>query len=193
MEGNVDWPKVVFQQSMDDLLFILDTMFAKSITPHVSTNTQQQMTFHLITYHTSCFNKYTTADDISPYHISQLLFQQIHNSRWHFTLSHITKAKYSRWLHWKVCSVFRSSRNSTFLSFTRSFHVHISAFLFSWFIIFNATFNNISVISWQSVLLVEETGVPGENHWLVASHWQTLSHNVLSSTPRHKRGSNSQL
>ena len=29
---------------------------------------------------------------------------------------------------------------------------------------FNATFNNISVISWQSVLLVEETGVPGEKH-----------------------------
>jgi len=25
---------------------------------------------------------------------------------------------------------------------------------------FNASFNNISVISWQSVLLVEETGVP---------------------------------
>jgi hypothetical protein len=29
---------------------------------------------------------------------------------------------------------------------------------------FNTTFNNISVISWGSVLLVEETGVPGENH-----------------------------
>ena len=27
----------------------------------------------------------------------------------------------------------------------------------------NATFNNISVISWRSVLLVEETGVPVEN------------------------------
>jgi hypothetical protein len=27
-------------------------------------------------------------------------------------------------------------------------------------IVFNATFNNISVISWRSVLLVEETGVP---------------------------------
>jgi hypothetical protein len=40
---------------------------------------------------------------------------------------------------------------------------------------FKATFNNISVISWQSVLLVEETGVAGENHWHVASHWQTLS------------------
>ena len=30
----------------------------------------------------------------------------------------------------------------------------------------NATFYNISVISWQSVLLVEETRVPGENHHL---------------------------
>jgi hypothetical protein len=29
--------------------------------------------------------------------------------------------------------------------------------------VFNTTFNNISVISWLSVLLVEETGVPGEN------------------------------
>jgi hypothetical protein len=30
--------------------------------------------------------------------------------------------------------------------------------------------NNISVISWRSVLLVEETGVSGENHRPVASH-----------------------
>ena len=30
--------------------------------------------------------------------------------------------------------------------------------------VLNATFNNISVISWRSVLLVEETGVQGENH-----------------------------
>ena len=44
---------------------------------------------------------------------------------------------------------------------------------------FNATFNNISVISWRSVLLVEETERPGENHRPVASHWQTLSHNVV--------------
>jgi hypothetical protein len=29
---------------------------------------------------------------------------------------------------------------------------------------FNATFNNISVISWRSLLLMDETGVPGENH-----------------------------
>jgi len=44
--------------------------------------------------------------------------------------------------------------------------------------IFNATFNNISTISRREVLLVEETGGSGENHWPVASHWQTLSHNV---------------
>jgi hypothetical protein len=50
--------------------------------------------------------------------------------------------------------------------------------------VFNATFNNISVISWWSVLLVEETGVFWENHRPVASHWQTLSHNVVSGTPR---------
>jgi hypothetical protein len=36
--------------------------------------------------------------------------------------------------------------------------------------VFNATFNNISAISLQSVLLVEETGVPSENHRPVASH-----------------------
>jgi hypothetical protein len=58
--------------------------------------------------------------------------------------------------------------------------------------VFNATFNNISVISWQSVLLVQETRVPGENHRPVACHWQTLSHNVVLSTPCHRRNSNSQ-
>ena len=32
------------------------------------------------------------------------------------------------------------------------------------FMVLNATFNNISVISWRSVLLVEEIRVPRENH-----------------------------
>jgi hypothetical protein len=36
--------------------------------------------------------------------------------------------------------------------------------------LFNATFNNISVISWWSALLLDETGVPGENHRPAASH-----------------------
>ena len=35
---------------------------------------------------------------------------------------------------------------------------------FTRFMMYNATLNNISVISRRSVLLVEETGVPGENH-----------------------------
>ena len=48
------------------------------------------------------------------------------------------------------------------------------------FMVFNATFNNISVISWQSVLLVEETG---ENHRPVISKWQTLSYNVVLLIP----------
>jgi hypothetical protein len=37
--------------------------------------------------------------------------------------------------------------------------------------VFNATFNNTSVIWWQSVLLVEETEVPEENHRPVAIQW----------------------
>jgi hypothetical protein len=44
---------------------------------------------------------------------------------------------------------------------------------------FNATLNNISVISCRPVFLVEETGVPVENYWPVANHWQTLSDNVV--------------
>ena len=40
---------------------------------------------------------------------------------------------------------------------------------------------------------MEETGVTGENHRPVASHWQTFSHNVLLSTPPHELGSNSTL
>ena len=59
--------------------------------------------------------------------------------------------------------------------------------------VFNATLNNISVISRSSVLLVEETGGPGENHRPIASHGQTLSQNVVSSTSLHERGLKSQL
>jgi hypothetical protein len=53
--------------------------------------------------------------------------------------------------------------------------------------VFYTTFNNISVISLRSVLLVEETesGLPGENHWPVASHWQTLSHNNVSGQDQY--------
>ena len=52
--------------------------------------------------------------------------------------------------------------------------------------VFSAPFNTISVISWRSDLLVEEMGKPGENHCLAVNYWQTLSHNVVSSTPHHE-------
>jgi len=56
----------------------------------------------------------------------------------------------------------------------------------------NATLNNISVISWMSVLLVGKTVVPGETQRSVASHRHNISHYGVSSTPRHERYSNSQ-
>jgi hypothetical protein len=43
-------------------------------------------------------------------------------------------------------------------------HIHNSRTYSVRVMVFNATFNNISVILWRSVLLVEETRVPGENH-----------------------------
>ena len=41
---------------------------------------------------------------------------------------------------------------------------------------FSIVINNISVILWLSLLLVEETE---EDHRSVASHWQTLLHNIV--------------
>jgi hypothetical protein len=63
--------------------------------------------------------------------------------------------------------------------------MHQNSLLFVLLMVFNATFNNIAAILWRSVLLVEETWGLGENHRPVGSHWQILSHNVVSSTPRH--------
>jgi hypothetical protein len=55
--------------------------------------------------------------------------------------------------------------------------------------VFYATFNNISVISRRSVLLMGKTRVPRENHRPAASHWQILSHIVVSNIPRDERDS----
>jgi hypothetical protein len=43
------------------------------------------------------------------------------------------------------------------------------------FFVLNAIISNISAISWRPVLVVEEAGVPGENHRPWSSNWQTLS------------------
>ena len=50
--------------------------------------------------------------------------------------------------------------------------------------VFNATFNNIPVISWQAVLLVEETRVPWEND----RPDTTSPHNVVSSRTHNISG-----
>jgi hypothetical protein len=47
-----------------------------------------------------------------------------------------------------------------------------SSILFVCLMVLNATFNNILAMSWRSVLLVEETGGPGENHRPVANYGQ---------------------
>ena len=57
--------------------------------------------------------------------------------------------------------------------------VCLFACLFVCLMVLSATFNNISIISWRSVLLAEETEGPGETHRPVASHWQIVSHNVV--------------
>jgi hypothetical protein len=49
--------------------------------------------------------------------------------------------------------------------------------------VLNATFNNISVISWRSVLLVEETGVPGEkqlDYLYIDNEYYYLSTNIFN-------------
>jgi hypothetical protein len=83
-------------------------------------------------------------------------------------------------VHWVVFRLMMWTNLQTLLLVGKNWRQDV--FLINW-LVFNATFNNISVISWQSVLLVEETGVPGENYRPVTSHWQILSHNVVSSTP----------
>jgi hypothetical protein len=67
-------------------------------------------------------------------------------------------------------------RNNKSMIFVRG-----QMYLFVCLMVFNATFNNISVISWRSVLLVDENGVPGENHRLsqvTDKHFHITLHQV---------------
>ena len=56
-------------------------------------------------------------------------------------------------------------------------YVYDLIIMIDWFMVFNAVFKNISVLSWQLVLLVEETG---ENHQPAVSHLQ-IDHILLHS------------
>ena len=65
---------------------------------------------------------------------------------------------------WRLTSTPKKKQmtNKNFSSVTDSQDIILSLVWFREFMPFNATFNNISVISLRLVLLVEETGLPGE-------------------------------
>ena len=65
---------------------------------------------------------------------------------------------------------------SIILAISKQFKYNVYMLYISWlvcFIVFNVAFNDILAISWRYILLVEETGGPGENQRPAASHWQT--------------------
>jgi hypothetical protein len=68
------------------------------------------------------------------------------------------------------CKARYFSRWNSFLS-KNIFIERLTIWLIDWFLMFNVTFSNISAISWQPVLVVEEDRVPGENHRPWASNW----------------------
>ena len=54
--------------------------------------------------------------------------------------------------------------------YLRNIYQHYIQGYIVWVRVSNAIFNNISIISWRSVLLEKELDVTGENHRPVASH-----------------------
>jgi hypothetical protein len=95
--------------------------------------------------------------------------------------------------HLRLYSVIRFKFICVLLLFIYSFSsIKFVATEKTLFFIFQLYYNrnlaykiNMAFISWQSVLLlVEETGVPGKNNRPIASRCQTLSHNLVSGTPR---------
>ena len=80
---------------------------------------------------------------------------------------------YSLWMHSRVWLVFVNRFNNNIVEIMRlDSWSYIFLCIFRQQVrvmVFNATFNNISVISWRSVWLVEETRVPGEDRWPVTN------------------------
>jgi hypothetical protein len=75
---------------------------------------------------------------------------------------------------WKIKSLCRPGSFDWRLNFTPFVRDNGLVYM-----VLSATFNNISAISWRSVLLMEETGVPGEHHRPVATHWHIFDHTML--------------
>ena len=96
----------------------------------------------------------------------KLLNTDINNSlhRWSWNIFTGLKGRFFR-KHTPTPSHSTSRRAITSSNTVRSkFSNDIWGGSWVWVMVFNATFNNISVISWLSVVLVEEAWAPGENH-----------------------------
>ena len=67
-------------------------------------------------------------------------------------------------VQWKHSFFFNIIKGHNSYSWRNIMNLNFSEIILQGVTVFNANFNNISVTSWQSALLVEGTGVPGENH-----------------------------
>jgi hypothetical protein len=111
----------------------------------------------------------------------------INNSSFHISTPMISPKVYMTTIY-KFCSYCSFQISTLDISYDIDLHILL---IFNipdfdpWYLVMT------SVISWWSVLLVEQTGRSGENQRPVASHRQTLSHNMVSSTLHHERDSNS--
>jgi len=76
------------------------------------------------------------------------------------------------------------SFKKTITTFERLNPIQIIKYERELMLVFNVTFNNISFISWQAVVLLEEKG---------EIYWQTSSHKVVSRILRPVRKSNSEI
>jgi hypothetical protein len=76
---------------------------------------------------------------------------------------------------WAVCLIYLLTGYEGIASLLSPRHWLLNEdalnWLIDWFIVFNSTFSNISAISWRPVLVVEEAGVPGENHRPWTNNW----------------------
>ena len=105
-----------------------------------------------------------------------------------FMLCNINRHANDRWRRWTMTSITSKNLEKSVVNIVLYSVVRVRVMA----MVFSATYSNTSFISRLSVLFVEKTGVPGENHKPVASHWQTLSYNIVASTPHLERDSNSQ-